>query len=113
MTELTVNNADEDKYGVQTSHWYLIHTKPQQELRALQNLERQGYVCFYPKLTTEKLKRGALAFDVTTHQYRQRLIRDAGERVQPVAGLQREACIHYDQYINVHAAHHVNGEVFN
>ena len=61
MTELTVNNADEDKDGVQTSHWYLIHTKPQQELRALQNLERQGYVCFYPKLTTEKLKRGALA----------------------------------------------------
>ncbi len=65
MTELAVNNADEDKDEVQdkaqTAHWYLIHTKPQQELRALQNLERQGYVCFYPKLTTEKLKREVLA----------------------------------------------------
>ena len=58
MTEFTVNHVD--KEGVQIAHWYLVHTKPQQEPRALQNLERQGYVCFYPKLITEKIKRGSL-----------------------------------------------------
>ena len=57
MNEVAEANAVSD----QALHWYLVHTKPQQELRALQHLERQGYICFYPKLITEKLKRGALA----------------------------------------------------
>jgi transcriptional antiterminator RfaH len=39
-------------------HWYLIHTKPRQEQRALDNLLRQGYECFLPMLAVEKLRRG-------------------------------------------------------
>jgi transcriptional antiterminator RfaH len=41
-------------------HWYVIHTKPRQEQRALDNLAQQGYVCYLPMLATEKLRRGAL-----------------------------------------------------
>lgn len=42
-------------------HWYLVHTKPRQEACALQNLERQGYECYLPRLPTERLRKGALA----------------------------------------------------
>lgn len=38
-------------------HWYVIHTKPREERRALENLERQGYVCYLPLLITEKIRR--------------------------------------------------------
>ena len=41
-------------------HWYLIYTKPKQERSALQNLERQGYVCYLPLLHVEKLRRSSL-----------------------------------------------------
>jgi transcriptional antiterminator RfaH len=41
-------------------NWYVIHTKPRQEQRALLNLEQQGYECFLPLLATEKLQQGAL-----------------------------------------------------
>lgn len=41
-------------------HWYLIHTKPRQENRALQNLERQGYQCYLPILRAEKLRLNTL-----------------------------------------------------
>jgi transcriptional antiterminator RfaH len=41
-------------------HWYLVHTKPRQEKRALENLERQGYCCYLPFLPTEKLRQGVL-----------------------------------------------------
>lgn len=40
--------------------WYLVHTKPREEVRALENLERQGYRCFLPILAVEKLRRGAV-----------------------------------------------------
>lgn len=43
-----------------STHWYLIHTKPKQEMCALQNLEQQGYPCYLPTLPTEKLRQGAL-----------------------------------------------------
>lgn len=39
-------------------NWYLIHTKPRQETRALENLERQGYDCYLPMLKVERLRRG-------------------------------------------------------
>ena len=42
-------------------HWYLIHTKPRQELRALENLERQGYECYLPLLPTEKIQQKLVA----------------------------------------------------
>jgi transcriptional antiterminator RfaH len=37
-------------------HWYLVHTKPRQEQRALFNLTQQGYECYLPLLATEKLR---------------------------------------------------------
>lgn len=42
-------------------HWYLVHTKPRQEICALDNLQRQGYECYLPLLKTEKLRHGAVA----------------------------------------------------
>ncbi len=40
--------------------WYVIHTKPRQEARALVNLESQGYECYLPELGKQKLRRGSL-----------------------------------------------------
>jgi len=42
-------------------YWYLILTKPRQEKNALQNLEQQGYVCYLPTLSTEKIRQGVSA----------------------------------------------------
>ena len=42
------------------SHWYLIHTKPRQERRALENLERQGYPCYLPIFPVQKIRRSKL-----------------------------------------------------
>jgi transcriptional antiterminator RfaH len=41
-------------------YWYVIHTKPRQEQRALLNLEKQGYECYLPILTIEKLRQGVM-----------------------------------------------------
>ncbi len=41
--------------------WYVVHTKPRQEDKALLNLERQGYRCYLPKLAVEKIRRGKVA----------------------------------------------------
>jgi transcriptional antiterminator RfaH len=40
--------------------WYLVHTKPRQEFRALEQLRNQGYVCFLPTLQAEKIRNGKL-----------------------------------------------------
>ena len=40
--------------------WYVVHTKPRQEQRALENLERQGYRAWLPTIEVEKLRRGQL-----------------------------------------------------
>ncbi len=40
--------------------WYLIHTRPRQELIALENLERQGFSCYLPRLRFEKIRRRQL-----------------------------------------------------
>ncbi len=40
--------------------WYVIHTKPRQEARALMNLSSQGYECYLPELAKQTLHRGAL-----------------------------------------------------
>lgn len=40
--------------------WHLVYTKPQQEEVALQNLERQGYECYLPRLRVERLRRRKL-----------------------------------------------------
>ncbi len=41
-------------------HWYLVHTKPRQEQRARENLERQGYPCYLPLMPAERLRQGRL-----------------------------------------------------
>jgi transcriptional antiterminator RfaH len=38
-------------------NWYVIHTKPRQEQRALSNLQQQGYQCYLPIMAIEKLTR--------------------------------------------------------
>ncbi len=40
--------------------WYVIYTKPSQEQRALENLQRQGYECYLPMRTVEKIRRGII-----------------------------------------------------
>jgi transcriptional antiterminator RfaH len=41
-------------------HWYVIHTKPRQELRALENLQQQSFEVYLPLVKSEKLQRGKL-----------------------------------------------------
>ena len=41
--------------------WYVVHTKPRQELRALENLQKQNYEAFCPMISIEKVRRGKLA----------------------------------------------------
>lgn len=43
-------------------HWYVVHTKPKQESRALLNLERQGFACFLPTIPRKKVK--SKAFEI-------------------------------------------------
>ena len=38
--------------------WYVVHSKPRQEQKALENLQKQGFECFLPMLSIEKLVRG-------------------------------------------------------
>jgi transcriptional antiterminator RfaH len=40
--------------------WYVIHTKPRQELRAQQNLSNQGYEAYLPLMSRQKLRRGLI-----------------------------------------------------
>lgn len=44
-------------------HWYLLHTKPKQEKRALLNLQQQGYECYFPVLPAEKMIKGKITLD--------------------------------------------------
>jgi transcriptional antiterminator RfaH len=41
-------------------HWYIVYTKPRQEKCALDNLQRQGYQCYLPIISSEKLCQGLL-----------------------------------------------------
>ncbi len=38
--------------------WFVIHTKPRQELIALENLVRQGFECYLPMMRVQKIRRG-------------------------------------------------------
>ena len=40
--------------------WYVVHTRPRQEERALENLTRQGYSAWMPWLEVEKFRRGRI-----------------------------------------------------
>ena len=39
-----------------TLSWYVVHTKPRQEMVALTNLTRQGFECYMPMLKLEKIR---------------------------------------------------------
>jgi len=41
-------------------NWYLIHTKPRQERCALDNLQWQGYECYFPTMPAERIRLGKL-----------------------------------------------------
>ena len=41
--------------------WYAVHSRPKQEIRALENLQNQGFEAWLPLITVEKLRRGRLA----------------------------------------------------
>lgn len=41
--------------SISRARWYVIKCKQRQEHRALENLERQGFSCYLPELTVEKL----------------------------------------------------------
>jgi len=41
-------------------NWYAIHSRPRQEERALDNLQRQGFEAWLPMLTVEKVLRSKL-----------------------------------------------------
>jgi transcriptional antiterminator RfaH len=43
------------------SSWYVVHTKPRAEARALENLERQGFEVFLPMISLQKVRRAKLA----------------------------------------------------
>ena len=47
-----------DNIEQQCAQWYVVLTKPKQELRAQENLERQGGVAFVPMFTNERICRG-------------------------------------------------------
>ncbi len=42
-------------------NWYVVHTKPRQEQRAFDNLVRQGFDCYLPTVTVERIRRGAVS----------------------------------------------------
>lgn len=44
--------------GPDQAQWFLVHCKPRQDERALENLERQGFYCYYPRRFVEKLRDG-------------------------------------------------------
>ena len=53
MRETSVHNVE-----AAISAWYVVHTKPRQEARALENLENQGLECFLLTLTVDRLRDG-------------------------------------------------------
>ena len=40
--------------------WYVAHTKPREEFRALEHIERQGFEVYLPTLRRDKIIRGEL-----------------------------------------------------
>ena len=41
--------------------WFAIYCRPRQEVRALENLQRQGFTAFHPKLRILRQRQGGLA----------------------------------------------------
>lgn len=49
-----------DSHCVPHREWHVIYTKPRQEYRALEQLNNQGYTCFLPTLSSERIHRGKI-----------------------------------------------------
>jgi transcriptional antiterminator RfaH len=45
-----------EKPETNSKAWYVVHTKPRQEARALENLQNQGFNCFLPTMQVQKLR---------------------------------------------------------
>jgi transcriptional antiterminator RfaH len=45
-------------FSVGGPRWYVVQCKPREERRALENLERQQFLCYLPTLSVEKLRQG-------------------------------------------------------
>ena len=43
--------------------WYLLRTKPRQEARAEDNLRRQAYHCYCPRMAVQKIRHGRRVVD--------------------------------------------------
>lgn len=56
----TASESQKPAHGADSMHWYLIYTKPRQEFRALENLQRQAFEVYLPLHQTERLQRGKL-----------------------------------------------------
>lgn len=52
---------EEQNELIQGQPWHVVHTKPRAEMRALENLERQGFEVFLPMITLQKVRRAKLA----------------------------------------------------
>lgn len=52
--------ANSHNTGTASAHWYVIHTKPRQERRALDNLQQQSFEVYLPLVKAEKLQRSKL-----------------------------------------------------
>lgn len=44
-------------FSITQAFWYVVHTKPKQEFRALEQLSNQGYACYLPTLEVERICR--------------------------------------------------------
>lgn len=53
-----MNSTTPDQPSSDTPNWYLIQCKPRQDERAEENLQRQGYTCYRPRHSCERLLRG-------------------------------------------------------
>jgi transcriptional antiterminator RfaH len=42
------------------ARWFVVHSKPREERRAIENLERQGYECYLPERPTQKTRQGRI-----------------------------------------------------
>lgn len=55
---MNVSMASTSGISEQAPVWYLVHCKPRQDERAEENLLRQGYGCYRPQHSRERIVRG-------------------------------------------------------
>lgn len=59
MLDATISPGDESTHSAPApahAHWYCVHTKPRAEWQALENLERQAFTCFLPRLARRRMR---------------------------------------------------------